>query len=70
MKELAELVLKLIPESKSKIIYQTLPLDDPKQRKPEITLAKEKLDWEPTIKLEEGLAKTIEYFKGILAKNN
>lgn len=66
MKELAELVLKLIPESKSKIIYQILPLDDPKQRKPEITLAKEKLDWEPTIKLEEGLAKTIEYFGKVI----
>ncbi len=63
MKELAELVLKLIPESKSKIVYKDLPLDDPKQRKPEISLAKEKLNWEPKIRLEEGLRNTIEYFR-------
>jgi len=63
MKELAEMVLKLIPESKSKIIYQPLPADDPRQRKPDITLAKEKLNWEPKINLEDGLKKTIEYFR-------
>lgn len=63
IKELAELVLKFIPESKSKIVYKDLPQDDPKQRKPDITLAKEKLSWEPTIKLEDGLQKTIDYFK-------
>ncbi len=66
MKELAELILKLIPESQSKIVYQNLPQDDPRQRKPEIALAKEKLNWEPKIKLEEGLIKTIEYFKSII----
>lgn len=66
MKELAELILKLIPESQSKIVYQDLPQDDPRQRKPEIALAKEKLNWEPKIKLEEGLIKTIEYFKSII----
>ena len=63
IKELAEKVLALIPESKSKIIYKDLPADDPRQRKPDISLAKEKLDWEPKIKLEEGLKKTIEYFR-------
>jgi UDP-glucuronate decarboxylase len=63
MKELAEMVLKLIPESKSKIIYKPLPADDPRQRKPDITLAKEKLNWEPKINLEDGLKKTIEYFR-------
>lgn len=63
IKELAEMVLKFIPESTSKIIYKDLPQDDPKQRKPDITLAQEKLHWEPTIKLEEGLQKTIDYFK-------
>lgn len=63
--ELAEKVLKLIPESKSKIIYSALPGDDPKKRRPDITLAKEKLDWEPRVELEEGLMKTIEYFKKI-----
>lgn len=63
MKELAELILKLIPESKSRIVYRDLPQDDPKQRKPDISLAYEKLDWEPKIKLEAGLIKTIEYFR-------
>ncbi len=66
IKELAEKVLKLIPESKSKIIYKELPQDDPRQRKPDISLARQKLDWEPTIKLEEGLKKTIEYFRKIV----
>ena len=61
--ELAEIILKLIPESKSKIVYKPLPWDDPKQRKADNSLAKEKLWREPKIKLEEGLKKTIEYFK-------
>jgi UDP-glucuronate decarboxylase len=65
IKQLAEKVLKMIPESKSKIIYEELPQDDPKQRQPNIDIAKEKLDWEPTIELEKGLAKTIDYFKKI-----
>ena len=64
MLELAELVLKLTG-SKSKIVYRPLPADDPTQRQPDITLAREKLDWQPTIALEEGLAKTIEWFKSI-----
>lgn len=63
VKELAEKVLAMIPESKSKIIFQDLPQDDPKQRKPDISLAKKELDWEPKIRLEEGLKKTIEYFR-------
>jgi len=63
IKELASLILKMIPDSKSKIVYNPLPQDDPKQRKPDISLAKEKLNWGPKIELEEGLAKTIEYFK-------
>lgn len=69
IKELAETVLKLIPGSGSKIIYQPLPQDDPRQRKPDISLALERLDWEPKIKLEAGLLKTIEYFRSrILAE--
>ncbi len=64
IKQLAEKVLKMIPESKSKIVYKKLPQDDPKQRRPDIKLAKQKLDWEPKIKLEQGLTKTIQYFKG------
>jgi len=63
IKELAEKILKLIPESESKIIYKPLPQDDPKQRQPDITLAKQMLDWEPKIKLEEGLKKTMQYFR-------
>ena len=62
--ELAEKVIKLTG-SKSKIIYQPLPSDDPTQRCPVIDLAKEKLNWQPTIPLEEGLKRTIEYFKSI-----
>lgn len=63
IKQLAEMVLKFIPESTSKIVYKPLPADDPLQRQPDITLAKEKLNWEPAIPLEEGLKKTIDYFK-------
>ncbi len=63
--ELAEMVLKMT-KSKSKIIYEPLPKDDPIQRKPDITLAKEKLNWQPQVPLEEGLEKTIEYFKSII----
>jgi UDP-glucuronate decarboxylase len=65
MLELAEIVLKLT-ESQSKIVYKPLPSDDPRQRKPDITLAKKHLDWEPTIALEEGLKETIDYFKTII----
>lgn len=60
--ELAQKVISLT-KTKSKIIYKPLPSDDPTQRKPDITLAKEKLGWTPKIELEEGLLKTIEYFK-------
>lgn len=68
IKELAKKVLSLIPESKSKIIYQDLPKDDPQQRKPDISLAKEKLNWQPEVNLEEGLKKTIVYFRAKLNK--
>lgn len=61
MLELAELVLKLT-NSSSKIIFEPLPLDDPRQRQPNISTAKEILHWEPHIQLESGLQKTIEYF--------
>lgn len=63
--QLAEKVIEMT-ESKSKIAYKLLPSDDPKQRKPDISLAKEKLSWQPTIKLEDGLIKTIEYFKSVI----
>lgn len=60
--ELAEKTIDLVG-SKSKIVYEDLPKDDPMQRKPDISIAKEVLDWEPTIDLKEGLKKTISYFK-------
>lgn len=63
MNELAELVLKLIPESKSKIVYKDLPKDDPIQRKADISKAFSMFGYKPKIQLEEGLKKTIEYFK-------
>lgn len=65
IKSLAEMVIKMIG-SKSKIIYLPLPQDDPKQRKPDISIAKKELNWEPHIRLEEGLAQTIAYFREVL----
>ena len=65
IKELAEIVVKLTG-SKSKLIYNPLPEDDPLQRQPDISLAKKELNWEPKIALEEGLIKTIEYFKSVI----
>lgn len=67
--ELAEKVIGLTG-SKSKIIYQPLPADDPRQRQPDITLAKSELGWEPTVALEDGLKPTIEYFDQLLAAEN
>lgn len=63
--ELAEKTIEMIG-SKSKIIFKPLPSDDPVRRKPDISLAKDKLGWEPKIPLNEGLKKTIEYFKKLL----
>lgn len=62
MIELAEKIIELTG-SKSSIVYCSLPADDPKQRRPDISLAKEKLGWQPKVPLEEGLIKTIEYFQ-------
>jgi UDP-glucuronate decarboxylase len=62
MLELAEAVIKQT-KSKSKLVFKPLPSDDPKQRQPNIGLAKKQLDWEPKINLEEGLARTIAYFR-------
>ncbi len=63
--DLAEKTIRLTG-SKSKIIFKPLPQDDPLQRRPDITLAREKLQWEPRIDVENGLNKTIEYFRSIL----
>ncbi len=62
MIQLAELVIKLT-NSKSKLVFKMLPMDDPKQRQPDISLALEKLNWRPGIKLEQGLFNTINYFR-------
>ena len=61
---LAEKIISMTGSS-SKIVFKALPDDDPKQRQPDITLAKRKLDWEPTIELEDGLKRMIEYFKKV-----
>lgn len=63
--ELAEKVIKLT-ESKSKIIYESLPSDDPMMRKPDISFAKKELNWSPSINLDEGLERTIAFFKSVL----
>jgi UDP-glucuronate decarboxylase len=62
--ELAETIIR-ITNSKSKIVFRELPQDDPRQRRPDIGLAKQKLAWEPTIQLEEGLKRSIEYFSNL-----
>ena len=69
IKELAEKIIKLT-DSKSKLVYEKLPDDDPVQRQPDINLAKEKLGWEPKIHLEEGLIMTIHYFENLLKCGN
>jgi UDP-glucuronate decarboxylase len=65
VRELAEKVIALIG-SNSQIVQEPLPQDDPKQRQPDITKAKEVLDWQPSIELEQGLVKTIDYFRRFL----
>jgi UDP-glucuronate decarboxylase len=69
MLELAELVLE-ITGSKSKLVKMPLPQDDPRQRQPDITLARQKLDWEPKIQLRDGLSKTIAYFDNTLLSSS
>lgn len=66
--ELAKKILEMIPESKSQIVYKELPKDDPTKRRPDITLAKEKLNWEPKISLEQGLARSIPWFRETVLK--
>jgi len=65
MFDLAQMIIRMTG-SKSKIIYLSLPEDDPKQRMPDISLAKKELNWEPEVGLEEGLARTIEYFRAVI----
>jgi len=65
IKELAEMILKKIG-GKSRLVFKPLPQDDPRQRQPDITLAKEILNWEPRVELDAGLEKTIDYFQRLL----
>jgi UDP-glucuronate decarboxylase len=66
IRELAEFVIE-ITGAKSKLTFQPLPSDDPKQRQPDITLAKKVLDWQPSIPLRDGLVKTVAYFEKLLS---
>jgi UDP-glucuronate decarboxylase len=66
IRELAEMVISLAG-SRSEIVHHPLPQDDPVQRQPDISLAREKLEWEPAVALKDGLVRTIEYFERILA---
>lgn len=67
---IAELASKIIEitGSSSRIIYEPLPVDDPVRRRPDITLAKKELGWEPKVPLAQGLEKTIAYFEDLLSK--
>jgi UDP-glucuronate decarboxylase len=67
MIELAELVIRL-SRSKSKLVFKPLPPDDPKQRRPDIALARKALNWQPKVKLEDGIARTIEYFRTVVER--
>jgi dTDP-glucose 4,6-dehydratase len=66
IKEIAETIIRLVG-SKSRVVYRPLPVDDPKQRQPDITRARTLLGWEPKVGLEDGLLKTVDYFKKKLA---
>jgi dTDP-glucose 4,6-dehydratase len=65
--EIASIIIRLVG-SKSRIVTRPLPVDDPKQRRPDITRARTLLGWEPKVDLEEGLLKTVEYFRGALGR--
>jgi UDP-glucuronate decarboxylase len=64
VRELAELVIAMTG-SRSQLVFKTLPSDDPKQRQPDISLARAKLGWEPKVDLRDGLQRSIDYFKSI-----
>jgi len=66
--ELAQKIIKMV-QSQSKVVFKPLPENDPTRRRPDITLAKEKLAWQPTIPVEQGLEKTIEYFRKVVSRD-
>jgi dTDP-glucose 4,6-dehydratase len=65
IEEIARTIVRLV-DSKSRLVYRELPVDDPKQRRPDITRARTLLGWEPRVSLEEGLLSTVDYFKSKL----
>ena len=65
VRELADIVTDLVG-SESSVVVRPLPTDDPKQRRPDLGLARRTLDWYPTVSLEEGLSRTVEYFKEVI----
>ena len=67
--EIAKKIIQLT-KSESKIIFKDLPQDDPVRRKPDLSLAKKTIDWNSSISLEQGLIKTIDYFKAVCGTNN
>jgi UDP-glucuronate decarboxylase len=69
MLELAEKVL-MLTGSKSKLTYEALPADDPKQRCPDITRARKLLNWQPKVQLDDGLIRTIAYFEDLLSRDS
>jgi UDP-glucuronate decarboxylase len=69
IKQLAEIVVEIVG-AKSRIVYKPLPSDDPKQRQPDISMAKETLGWEPRVALNDGLIKTIAFFEEMLSNRN
>ena len=68
IRQLAEQVLEFLPDTGSKLVFEPLPKDDPKRRRPDISMAKEFLGWEPRVKLVEGLPRTIEYFRALVER--
>jgi UDP-glucuronate decarboxylase len=68
IRELAEQILRMVPGTTSQLAFAPLPADDPRQRQPDIGLARSVLDWEPQVPLELGLSKTIDYFQRLLAR--
>ncbi len=68
MLQLAEEILAMVPASKSKIVFEALPEDDPKIRQPDITLAQSLFAWEPKVQRSEGLKRTLKYFEGAIQR--
>jgi UDP-glucuronate decarboxylase len=66
--QLTEAIIR-VTQSQSRIVFEPLPIDDPQRRQPDITAAREKLGWEPRVRLEDGLVKTLPYFQALLRES-